>query len=956
MHSNQVNQGLESQAPKNKTSPAGKAYLSGLRLLELKKPKAARKAFHRALKLGLDDDPLVYCRLGLAHLLGGQDDWARVYLDHALRLDDKLFLALFTLANLEMKKGRWSEAERFLTRALKQQPGDLDCYHWRAVTRICQGKLSQAAADLEYMLSRESDRVDALLLLSDVQRDLGNFAAAAKSLDLAIRKNPDEAAGHVKKARLRLTLWAETASFSVAFTEEAKEILTNAEEAIFAAQLYAKVKQLEIAKRGFESYIDPLQTQAEQRLNAAIEIQMREMRQRASTEPAAASLPEQQQDLWRGEGARLERLELLRSCMEGVGHELDFWESVGEAEYWCHLYEFRGLLKKIVSSYTGINRRWQIGSVLLAIVGVALSCLGALISLDALLSAFDWGFVDLLVSWVPQLAVLTLRGWPILKILVGLAWFGFGWWVGTKPRQHFEARTLAKLRSLFDQLVRMRAFLTVHLMCTGLWHEESHPLPNRGMPLADLISIMKNPAKPLSIRERAGLTARLHRSIPNSEETQQLESLLTDATLSKHLRQSIALMLARKGQDTAVPILREMLAFAESLRDGDALNAMRQIGAGNMTEIWYQSLSTEMEHDAVEEKARYFAEHFLMLAIWALGQIKARSSTEALLDFLRAWPEGEERVRFVVEALVMQATDESVDTLGQLAEEAFNQKSNAELYLEGLAKIGNASAVARLLAFQTSLEPQHAGWGSVMRAIARCDHPDARVQLGRQLRLLDDDSVTALLRDLRWAESRTASLVLRDLARDENVDWGRRWKAVETLAQSGDREAESLGLELWCHGQDAQVLWDGFSSKPHEVLAEIGSERTLGVLKELLASDQGNAESAMRAAIGLAAAGRKGWEVLAGVVADEHVGLTGRALSSAALAARGRPEADLELMLTYLTDDSFSEHERKQVILVLLFLASYNLSAVRTVCEMIIDNNSIPRLIRHKARLALPPS
>jgi len=151
---------------------------------------------------------------GLARCAAAQGrlEEARIYLDKALKIDDKDSGTWLMMGDLDRAEKHYAEADTAYENALKYKPGNLDALLSRAAGRIDSGRLAEARADIDAAAKQSSDNPLVVQLRGVVQYKQGKFSDAETSFQNVLKRQPDF---------LPATLWLGLANLAEGHYEQA---------------------------------------------------------------------------------------------------------------------------------------------------------------------------------------------------------------------------------------------------------------------------------------------------------------------------------------------------------------------------------------------------------------------------------------------------------------------------------------------------------------------------------------------------------------------------------------------------------------------------------------------------------------------------------------------------------------------------------------------------------------
>jgi tetratricopeptide (TPR) repeat protein len=131
-----------------------------------------------------------YQRLGLVLHLQNKFSEAGKAFDHALQLNDSLWVSHLFLGIDEYRMNHFPLALSHLTSAERLHPGQLETSFWLGATHLALHEYWAGFECLELVLTRDPDNVDALRLLAESYADRGT-----QLLNRIAEEDPDSAAG-----------------------------------------------------------------------------------------------------------------------------------------------------------------------------------------------------------------------------------------------------------------------------------------------------------------------------------------------------------------------------------------------------------------------------------------------------------------------------------------------------------------------------------------------------------------------------------------------------------------------------------------------------------------------------------------------------------------------------------------------------------------------------------------
>jgi hypothetical protein len=779
-----------------------------------------------------------------------------------------------------------------------------------------------------------------MLELGMAQMILGEFSVAAGTLEHLSRIAPEIASRDLPPGFLRLLrLIAETAEITEGFRAEALPILDRMQQISRATRTYTRFRHFKVARKMLDLCTAPVVASASERWEGVKDVTRERLKTPSVTSTVEPSPSSEEEDLDKGARWGFERVDETMAALRETLHSLQSSRSqyritVQKAYSLKALKDIDKGMRRAKTAHDARIRRWEaarIGATGISIVAIVL---GAALLLNSLLSVFGLGFLQFLKQLDPV-------RWATIEVPVGIAWFMFGLLV-KRVVPLIERRLLEHVRESFVSLVVTKSLHALSVLAYSMWLETAFPFPDSTRDLHELVAIMVSTKKPSITREAAGWQARFKDDIPDAEQAKAMEALLDNEDLPECLILSAALLLARTHSDTAAPQLERSLKMISQSRDLGARALLARMESGQLIDGWLSRMEEpgEERNGRASDLSKEAVGLLTDMIVKALGQIRKRSCTSALLQFMQGEPLNGKTARAVAEALRMQGTEYAVEALGDLAETALTEEEEPAPYLNGLASIGSQQATDRLIGFLHRTMPDSDARNDVVQALARCSHPDAWRPLREGLSSLTPGQAWLVFRNLPMNPlSQTAGRALHDLVSDNTIGLELRWSAVGVLAKAGEPKAETLALALWDESR--------WHQRDCSVLAAIGSQRTLQALIEVVRTGQDDAAAAARA---LAGDCDMGLETLAEIVADESARLRGRALASAALAARDRPEANLDLVLQYLGGTSSHDLGGIDVVHVVWFLCYLEFtSGAWKLLDQIESDVSIPQEIRDEA-------
>jgi tetratricopeptide (TPR) repeat protein len=112
--------------------------------------------------------PDIYAFLGLAHKESGDLQAARADFQKELQQNPNEFESNLNLAVLLKEDQDYDRARKLLERALRVRPGNAAALYQLAAIDLAAGKLDQARAGLEHIISKEPEFLEAHISLAQV--------------------------------------------------------------------------------------------------------------------------------------------------------------------------------------------------------------------------------------------------------------------------------------------------------------------------------------------------------------------------------------------------------------------------------------------------------------------------------------------------------------------------------------------------------------------------------------------------------------------------------------------------------------------------------------------------------------------------------------------------------------------------------------------------------------------
>jgi tetratricopeptide (TPR) repeat protein len=179
---------------------AGQAVtaLANLYMLEKRFPEA--EAMLRKLAAASSGDAILHLQLGRVLAAEGKFDEASDEMEAGLKLAPKDLSALRDLADLDLLRKKYSDAEPLYRQLLQAQPKDADLHHSLGKSLLDQRKFPEAQAEFVSALNLKPDSGEAywdLAVAADQNKD---FALAIKALDARARYLPELPFGYFLRA------------------------------------------------------------------------------------------------------------------------------------------------------------------------------------------------------------------------------------------------------------------------------------------------------------------------------------------------------------------------------------------------------------------------------------------------------------------------------------------------------------------------------------------------------------------------------------------------------------------------------------------------------------------------------------------------------------------------------------------------------------------------------------
>jgi tetratricopeptide (TPR) repeat protein len=870
-------------------SSQGEAYAwIGVTQLQLQRPRRAQAAFRKAKKLGFVR-PIVHWGFGLAAQLRDKDQLARTYLQVALDQDPEYVPALQDLGSLDAKQGNWEAARDWFSRALAVEPDSLDLRLKRAAMHLNLGEFRDALSDLERAYGIQPGNSLTLLLLANVRALLGDFGLAAGCAERLSRTEGATLESDTAERLARVYQgWEQISQLSPDFRTEASQLLQYEHDTRSTVRSYTGLSGLKELKEGFEALVGQRTAEATQglgRLREVVDLEATRVRSprpaTVSQEDISAQIKERREGLVRlrddSEAGRAElplefiaALEELQEQTEALNELSDAFREVAP----LHLAymqldlvrEMNQMVRKSERRYATRARLWTLYRTLFLASQWLLWLVGALLTVDGLLSALGLDFLDA--------AKVLGNTSSFQKIGLGLLFFVAGYLLNSQVLKQAERSAFEDVRDALETLLHRRTIAGIQSLATSRILEATVPIPHPGMSFAELLAIVQSPSRVPEIRAAAAYFAYELGTTPEPTSAARLELLLAEPDLTDMGKHYVALILARSGRDIGVRFILQKLA------SGD---------------------------DTLEQES-----------LQTLGLVQSAVATESLYVLGEDSRGKHDRTARIADALVAQATEQSTMALSKLASLAISDAQEeghpyAHPYIRGLGRLDSELAASQLVALLETPGLTENGRTAVILALADCEHPIASAKLRATLEALDEADGLLVFHQLQNASSPATFTVLENIVSAvEQPDW-RRWGALDAMVRAKHPSLETLALQLWDQcSEDVEPLMHIWP-KPFAVLARIGSKQTLAVIQEQIVAHQQSIDLRVEAVIALSQADSAGSKTLRRIVTDESIDLSSRALASSVLASRGREGADSDLIVAYLADDSHPVWDRRKV-------------------------------------------
>ena len=179
----------------------------------------ARECFQRVLKVN-PAYRAAYYQLGMSYGYQDRYDVALTYMDKAIALSADYLTAQNWRALVLFEMKRFDESAAGYSTAIMLDPRNDELYVRRAAAWSALKKFDQAINDLNFALELNSQNIEAVMILSDVYLETGNFNLALEKIDSAIKAAAADKALLADLWNLRAKLWLKKSDFAAAVKDQ----------------------------------------------------------------------------------------------------------------------------------------------------------------------------------------------------------------------------------------------------------------------------------------------------------------------------------------------------------------------------------------------------------------------------------------------------------------------------------------------------------------------------------------------------------------------------------------------------------------------------------------------------------------------------------------------------------------------------------------------------------------
>ncbi len=165
------------------TNNADSYFLAGSTLMDLHEFERARKDLEAALRLN-PRLPRIYALTGMARDMTGDSDAAEPAFLEAVKRDPDDFDANLYLGAILLKQRHMVEAKSYLTHALQLKPGSSEAVYQMAMWKNMSGEYADAAKDLELLVKENPDWLQPHIELATVYYRLHRPADGAREREI----------------------------------------------------------------------------------------------------------------------------------------------------------------------------------------------------------------------------------------------------------------------------------------------------------------------------------------------------------------------------------------------------------------------------------------------------------------------------------------------------------------------------------------------------------------------------------------------------------------------------------------------------------------------------------------------------------------------------------------------------------------------------------------------------
>ena len=179
----------------------------------------ARECFQRVLQVN-PAYRAAYYQLGMSYGYQDRYDVALTYMDKAIALSADYLTAQNWRALVLFEMKRFEQSAEGYSAAIMLDPRNDELYVRRAAAWSALKKFDLAINDLKFALELNSQNIEAVMILSDVYLETGNFNLALEKIDSAIKATASDKALLADLWNLRAKLWLKKSEFAAAVKDQ----------------------------------------------------------------------------------------------------------------------------------------------------------------------------------------------------------------------------------------------------------------------------------------------------------------------------------------------------------------------------------------------------------------------------------------------------------------------------------------------------------------------------------------------------------------------------------------------------------------------------------------------------------------------------------------------------------------------------------------------------------------